>query len=136
MQWNCTGSNQITVSDTFTRNKNCMKAFKILAFILLPLLSECKKEKAVESIVTLPECVQEKIEAFKKAPESARILKILKPNDPLIWMVDSLIDTGENVWNLNCELVCIADCECGSWTQPMLCDSSFLDFPKEVIWQK
>ncbi|MBC7773983.1 MAG: hypothetical protein H7246_00990 [Phycisphaerae bacterium] len=79
-------------------------------------------------------CLADKIEAFKQVPWAQSIVKISRPNDTLYWFVDSIADGGEEVLDENCELVCVADCECIGNIE--FCDETHFNFPMEIIWEK
>ncbi len=95
----------------------------------------CKKEKP--TVVAEPmftECLEAKFEEFKQLPWAAKIVKVARPSGTLYWLVDSYIDTGESILDEQCTLFCTADCECDD--SVVQCDSTFYDYPMEVIWEQ
>ena len=93
------------------------------------LLNACHQDKL--------ECddLDNKIDEFKQEPLAESIVKIFKPGETLYWFIDSINDSGEEVWNEDCEVVCIADCYCGPGSIPF-CDETYLDFPREIFWER
>jgi hypothetical protein len=110
-----------------------MKHAHLLLITFLALgLGACKKQEAPP--VELSDCLQDKFEAFKLETGAESIIKILRPNGTLYWLVDSYADGVEEVIDEQCQLVCIADCECGG--NIVFCDDTHLNFPMETLWHQ
>ncbi len=118
-------------SQTFKRDFMNQKLLFVAFFALL--LASCKHPEQ-EPTTNPSACLEAKIEAFKQDPSAQSIVKITRPNDTLYWFVDSLADGYEEVLDENCELVCVADCECTG--NIVFCDDTHLNFPQEIIWEK
>jgi len=102
-------------------------SLSILLMICLFCLYSCHDSLEVTG------CLEDKFEEFKQDPWAESIVKINKPGEPLYWFIDTVADGVEEVLNEECELICIADCDC---TGLGLCDASHLDYPRETIWEK
>jgi hypothetical protein len=66
----------------------------------------CKKQFDAKDI---PKCVQEKIEEHKKESYNAEILTTINKGERVFWFRDDFADSGENIINDKCEVVCIVD---------------------------
>ncbi len=79
------------------------------------------------------QCIDAKIEAFKSEPGAYQVVKITSPARTLYWFVDSYADGGEEILDIECNVVCITDLE-GFTDIP--CDDTIFNGTHEVIWQK
>lgn len=108
-------------------------SLSILITLSILCIGACKKQDCSEEQVS--DCLQTKFEEFKQISYAHSIIKITRPDGTLYWFVDSFADGGEDVLNEDCEVVCIADCECDGSTI-VFCDETHLSFPRETIWKK
>lgn len=83
----------------------------------------------------VPECMMQKIEAFKTETNAAAVIAINAPFDKLYWFktTNIPIDAGESVFTEECEWYCNFDCYCAPGSR---CDEDLLNFPKDTIWRK
>lgn len=109
-----------------------MKKITLFTCLTIFLLATACKKKT-ETVYS--NCLEEKMEAFKNEESTQRIVKITKPDGNLYWFVDGYIDTGEEIVNEDCEVVCITDCECDE-SVIISCDGTIFDFPQETIWER
>lgn len=94
----------------------------------------CKKQETPQQ-EEISDCLEIKFEEFKQDPWSESIIKINRPDGPLYWLVDKFADGVEEIVDQDCNVVCIADCECVGGTI-VFCDQTHFDFPQETIWEQ
>jgi hypothetical protein len=109
-----------------------MKKITLFLSITIILMATACKEKA-ETVYS--DCLEEKIAAFKSEEGAQRIVKITRPDGNLYWFVDGYVDTGEEIVNEDCDVVCTTDCECDE-SVIISCDSTHFNFPQETIWEQ
>jgi len=120
----------------FRKTPSMKHTLPFLLFILSLCLSFCKKQDCTPVPKETSTCLQAKLDEFKQTLGAEAIVKILRPQGPLYWLVNFSIDSGENVLDENCEVVCITDCECIINSPLYDCTGAELDFPRETIWHK
>jgi hypothetical protein len=105
---------------------------KVTFFALLCVaFSSCKEHF---SATITPNCVEDKIESFKKLPYAMSIVSGISHGEKIFWFKDKYIDGGEDIINEKCEIICITDCECEP--NPTHRCPDFDKVKWETIWQK
>ena len=105
---------------------------KIIFFaLLLVAFSSCKDRFSINDA---PDCLQEKIEAHKKRSYATNILTVVSNGERVYWFQDEYIDSGEDIINEKCEIICITDCECEPSPAHHCPDFNTLKW--EIVWKK
>lgn len=91
-------------------------------------LFSCKEDNPVNSI---PDCLQQKIDDFKQDPHAQSIIRIQKPGDTLYWFIEDT-ESFDVILSEDCLFTCVV----APFISEHICDSTILDFPQEIVWEK
>ncbi|HRI01765.1 MAG TPA: hypothetical protein PK006_11990 [Saprospiraceae bacterium] len=112
--------------------KNTFSMFLLISLIYCCL--SCTDSESSQVVPVIPPCLQAKINSLEGKNEFLyRLYELKTQNGILYWLNnDSIADEIESIFDSDCNVVCITDCECTSNNQ---CETWVTTSPRSLLWK-